>query len=70
MQKGPDDWGKANAISILKTGKKMILGSYSLPAVFGKITEQIHLKGTLRYMKNRKAAGNTSMYLKRANQKR
>lgn len=37
--------------------------NYNLPVVFGKITEQMHLEAIFRYMKNRKAIGNTSMYL-------
>lgn len=67
LQKGPDDWGKANAISIFKTGKKKIWRNYRLPSVFGKITEQTHLKAILRHIKNRKVTGNTGMYLQRAN---
>ncbi|CAM4697142.1 unnamed protein product [Lepidochelys kempii] len=58
----PDDWKKANVVSIFKKGKKEDPGNYrpvSLTSVPGKIMEQVLKKSILKHLHGRKVIRNS-----------
>ena len=58
----PGDWKRANFTPILKQSRKEELGSYrpvSLTSVPGKLTENIILESTSKYMKDKRVIGSS-----------
>ncbi|CAM4590417.1 unnamed protein product [Caretta caretta] len=58
----PDDWKKANIVSIFKIGKKENLGNYrlvSVTSVPGKIMEKVLKESILKHLEERKVIRNS-----------